>query len=69
MAKDLGMKIREITEEEVDRAMDLADENHDGVISKDEMTHWIAYYMSHCDRQKHVDAAANGVPHDEDIHG
>jgi Ca2+-binding EF-hand superfamily protein len=50
MAKDLGTKIREITEEEVDKAIELADSNHDGVISKQEMTHWVAYYMTHCER-------------------
>ena len=34
MAKDLGTKIREITEEEVNKAIELADTDHDGVISK-----------------------------------
>ena len=50
MAKDLGIKERVITEEEVNRAIELADSDHDGVITKDEMTHWIAYFMGHCER-------------------
>lgn len=67
LAKDLGKKFREITEDEVNKAMELADENHDGVISKEEMTHWVAYYMSHSTRERHDDATANGAQHDEDI--
>jgi Ca2+-binding EF-hand superfamily protein len=43
----------------------LADENHDGVITKDEMTHWLAYYMSHKENTRHVEAEEKKAPAEE----
>ena len=65
VARDIGIKPRQVTEQEVEVAIELADENHDGVITKEEMTHWLAYYMSHSENTRHVKAEENKKPVEE----
>ena len=46
LAKEANRTPKEISEEEILKAVDECDKNNDGKITKDEMKEWVIKYMS-----------------------
>lgn len=46
LAKSMGREIKEISEEDIQKNFDIADENHDGQLTKHEIMIWIKTHLN-----------------------